>query len=68
MESRFGTLSSAVINDSVSVTIEDKPCVTTLRGTVVDQAALMGVLNLAYDLGMVLLRVERENILPTATA
>jgi hypothetical protein len=34
--------------------------VTTLRGPLVDQAALMGVLNLVYDLGMVLLSVERE--------
>jgi hypothetical protein len=34
--------------------------VTTLCGPVADQAALMGVLNLAYDLGMVLLLVERQ--------
>ena len=40
--------------------IEDRPCVTTLSGLVTDQAALMGVLNLAYDLGLVLLLVERE--------
>ena len=47
---------------------EGKPCVTTLSGPVADQAALMGVLNLAYDLGLVLLLVERENILPNSTA
>jgi hypothetical protein len=35
--------------------------VTTLRGAVADQAALMGVLNLTYDLGMVLLSVEYQS-------
>ena len=61
---------STMLGDMILTTehTEDKPCVTTLSGTVVDQAALMGVLNLAYDLGMVLLRVERENFLPAATA
>lgn len=34
-----------------------KPPVTTVVGAVVDQAALMGFLNLAYDLGMPLLSV-----------
>ncbi len=46
----------------------DKPCITTLRGRVVDQAALMGVLNLAYDLGLVLLLVERDNPRSSAAA
>jgi hypothetical protein len=32
--------------------------VTLLKGKVVDQAALMGILNLLYDLGLPLLRVE----------
>ena len=33
--------------------------VTTLTGEVRDQAALMGVLNLLYEMGFALLRVER---------
>jgi hypothetical protein len=37
---------------------EDERYITTLRGRVVDQAALMGVLNLVYDLGMPVLLVE----------
>jgi len=36
-----------------------KPAVTTLTGELVDQAALMGVLNTVYDLGFTLLKVER---------
>jgi hypothetical protein len=35
------------------------PTVTTLTGELVDQAALMGVLNTVYDLGLTLIRVER---------
>jgi hypothetical protein len=41
--------------------VGDQQCITTLSGSVVDQAALMGVLNLAYDLGLVLLSVERQS-------
>ncbi len=48
--------------------LEDRPCITTLSGHVTDQAALMGVLNLAYDLGLVLLLVERENPVSSAVA
>ena len=33
--------------------------VTTLTGELIDQAALMGVLNAVYDLGFALLKVER---------
>jgi hypothetical protein len=33
--------------------------VTTLSGELVDQAALLGVLNAVYDLGFALLHVER---------
>jgi hypothetical protein len=48
---------------NMQVTVE-KPgehlCITTLSGPLRDQAALMGVLNLVYDLGLVLLSVERE--------
>jgi hypothetical protein len=39
-----------------------KPAVTTLRGELIDQAALMGVLNTLYDLGFVLLKVERKAV------
>lgn len=46
----------------------DAQYITTLRGAVVDQAALMGVLNLMYDLGMVLLSVEREDVSATIQA
>jgi hypothetical protein len=41
---------------------EGHSCVTTLTGTLQDQAALMGVLNLVYDLGMVLLLVECQSV------
>lgn len=54
--------------DLTTERLEDKPCVTTLSGRVADQAALMGVLNLAYDLGLVLLLVERENPLSSPAA
>jgi hypothetical protein len=33
--------------------------ITVLSGELVDQAALMGVLNAVYDLGHTLLKVER---------
>ena len=36
-----------------------QPSVTTLAGQLVDQAALLGVLNALYDLGMALLSVQR---------
>jgi hypothetical protein len=39
-------------------------CVTTLQGRVADQAALLGVLNLVYNLGMTLLSVECEGSAP----
>jgi hypothetical protein len=53
---------SAMLGDMLVTTerLDDNRCLTTLSGSVADQAALMGVLNLAYDLGMVLLWVERE--------
>jgi hypothetical protein len=53
---------SALLGDMMSTTVEldEATCTTSLRGFAADQAALMGVLNLAYDLGMVLLFVELE--------
>ena len=35
------------------------PIITTLTGELVDQAALVGVLNSLYDMGYPLLKVER---------
>ena len=40
--------------------------VTTLTGEVIDQAALMGVLNTLYDMGFPLLKVERLGPPPSA--
>jgi hypothetical protein len=42
------------------------PIVTTLTGELVDQAALVGVLNSLYDMGYPLLKVERLGPLPPA--
>ncbi len=38
---------------------QEGPIVTTLSGELIDQAALMGVLNSLYDMGYPLLKVER---------
>jgi hypothetical protein len=40
--------------------------VTTLTGELIDQAALMGVLNSLYDMGYPLLKVERLGPSPPA--
>jgi hypothetical protein len=40
--------------------------VTTLTGELVDQAALVGVLNSLYDMGYPLLKVERLGPSPSA--
>lgn len=45
--------------------VDDDGYVTTLEGTVKDQAALFGVLNLAYDLGLCLLLVQFEAAEPS---
>jgi len=42
------------------------PIVTTLTGELVDQAALMGVLNSLYDMGYALLKIERLGPSPPA--
>ncbi len=44
----------------VSVEGEDGWAITTLVGRIVDQAALQGLLQKMYTLGLVLLKVERE--------
>jgi hypothetical protein len=41
-----------------------RQAITTLTGTVRDQAALMGVLSTLYDMGCPLLKVERLDALP----
>jgi hypothetical protein len=49
----------------MKVTIEergDSPVITTLAGELVDQAALMGLLHKLYNLGFVLLEVNRQEI------
>ena len=40
---------------------QQDPPVTTLRGKVLDQAALIGIINGLYDLGCPLLSVEYES-------
>ena len=45
---------------SVSVQGEASDAVTTLTGVVPDQAALLGLLQKLYTLGLALLRVERK--------
>ena len=44
----------------ISVEGEDGTAITTLTGRIVDQAALQGMLQKMYTLGLVLVRVERE--------
>lgn len=57
---------SPMLSDMTLTTeqLENRRFVTTIRGSVADQAALMGVLNLVYDLGASLLLVECESWLP----
>ncbi len=46
----------------MTITVRHAPSqqpVTTLTGEVIDQAALMGVLDALYDMGFPLLKVER---------
>lgn len=44
----------------VSVEGEDGTAITTLTGQIVDQAALQGMLQKIYTLGLVLVKVERN--------
>jgi hypothetical protein len=41
---------------------EDGWAITTLTGRIMDQAALQGLLQKLYSLGLVLLKVERSRI------
>ena len=41
---------------------EGRSTITTMQGCLVDQAALQGVLQHLYGLGLVLLRVERKKV------
>ncbi len=47
---------------TISVTGERDQSVTTLSGEVLDQAALMGVLNGLYGMGYTLLSVEYQSL------
>ena len=47
---------------TISVSGERDQSVTTLSGEVLDQAALMGVLNSLYGLGYTLLSVEYQSL------
>ena len=44
----------------ISIEGEDGTAITTLVGQIVDQAALQGMLQKIYTLGLVLLKVERK--------
>ena len=46
--------------DDLEVSFQNAPQTTTLRGPVVDQAALLGLLQRLYTLGLPLLLVRRE--------
>ena len=49
--------------DDVTITVEtgdDAPAITTLTGTVADQAALYGLLQKLYTLGLPLLLAKRK--------
>ena len=45
--------------DGLTISISENPTVTTLTGTLTDQAALHGLLQTLYSLGLPLLTVER---------
>ncbi len=45
--------------DGLTISISENPAVTTLTGTLTDQAALHGLLQTLYSLGLPLLTVER---------
>jgi hypothetical protein len=49
--------------DEMQMTVEgeDGWAITTISGTVMDQSALQGLLQKLYNLGLVLLKVERIN-------
>ncbi len=47
-------------NLAVSVSGKDGTAITTITGTVIDQADLHGLLQKLYSLGFVLLKVERK--------
>lgn len=44
----------------IGVVGEGRSAITTMQGCLVDQAALQGVLQHLYGLGLVLIRVERQ--------
>ncbi|MBV7334807.1 hypothetical protein KFU94_42535 [Chloroflexi bacterium TSY] len=52
---------SAIWFDGMELTVneETQPPQTIIRGTVIDQAALYGLINRARDLGLTLISVQR---------
>ena len=54
-----GLNSTADWLDGLTISISENPTVTTLTGTLTDQAALHGLLQTLYSLGLPLLTVER---------
>lgn len=49
----------------LTITVDDRgpDITTTLSGELIDQAALMGVLNNLYGLGLLLLTVENQSVI-----
>jgi hypothetical protein len=71
IEGRLGSQTAAWFEDMTLTVNEDiAPPQTIIRGYIVDQAALYGLINRARDLGLTLLSVKRldeaENIGPQA--
>lgn len=46
----------------IEIVGEGRSAITTIKGCLVDQAALQGALQHLYGLGLVLLRVERKKV------
>lgn len=60
IKGRLGSHTAAWFEDmTVTVNEETSPPQTIIRGTIVDQAALYGLINRARDLGLTLLSVNR---------
>jgi hypothetical protein len=47
--------------EDLEISGEGEPAITTLQGTVADQAALLGLLYKLYTLGLPLLLVQRQD-------
>jgi hypothetical protein len=73
IEGRLGAQTSAWFEDmTLTVNEETTPPQTIIRGHIVDQAALYGLINRARDLGLTLLSVSRhktdtQHVKPSST-